>query len=50
MHVDFIYSCINFIHLCTQLKLGNESSLGIEKGVHHLRKAVHMFPNSSVLR
>ncbi|KAG6407029.1 hypothetical protein SASPL_130011 [Salvia splendens] len=32
------------------LKSGNENSLGIQKGVDHLRKAVHMFPNSSVLR
>ncbi|KAL1560754.1 tetratricopeptide repeat protein SKI3 isoform X2 [Salvia divinorum] len=32
------------------LKNGKENSLGIQKGVDHLRKAVHMFPNSSVLR
>lgn len=46
----FILSCANFIHLYSQLKLGNEKSLGFQKGVDHLRKAVHMFPNSSVLR
>ncbi|PIN19633.1 TPR repeat-containing protein [Handroanthus impetiginosus] len=32
------------------LKHGHQDSLGIKKGVDHLRKALHMFPNSSVLR
>ncbi|KAH6780547.1 Tetratricopeptide repeat superfamily protein [Perilla frutescens var. hirtella] len=32
------------------LKNGNEDSLGIQKGVDHLRKLLHRFPNSSVLR
>ncbi|KAL7128860.1 hypothetical protein ABFS83_13G022300 [Erythranthe nasuta] len=32
------------------LKNGHEDSLGIQKGVDHLRKALHMYPNSSVLR
>ncbi|KAI3457257.1 hypothetical protein Pfo_013920 [Paulownia fortunei] len=32
------------------LKHGNKDSLGIQKGVDHLRKALHMYPNSSVLR
>lgn len=32
------------------LKDGNEDSLGIRKGVDHLRKTLHMFPDSSVLR
>ncbi|KAK4424686.1 Tetratricopeptide repeat protein SKI3 [Sesamum alatum] len=32
------------------LKHGSNDSLGIQKGVDHLRKALHMYPNSSVLR
>ncbi|KAL0283123.1 UNVERIFIED_CONTAM: Tetratricopeptide repeat protein SKI3, partial [Sesamum radiatum] len=32
------------------LKHGSNNSLGIQKGVDHLRKALHMYPNSSLLR
>ncbi|KAL3647168.1 hypothetical protein CASFOL_008136 [Castilleja foliolosa] len=32
------------------LRHGNNDSLGIQKGVHHLRKVLHMYPTSSVLR
>ncbi|KAL0375668.1 UNVERIFIED_CONTAM: Tetratricopeptide repeat protein SKI3 [Sesamum calycinum] len=32
------------------LKHGSNDSLGIQKGVDHLRKALHMYPNSSELR
>ncbi|GFP89520.1 tetratricopeptide repeat protein 37 [Phtheirospermum japonicum] len=32
------------------LRHGNKDSLGIQKGVHHLRKVLHMYPTSSVLR
>ncbi|KAG8386967.1 hypothetical protein BUALT_Bualt03G0203700 [Buddleja alternifolia] len=32
------------------LKQGHKDSLGIQKGVDHLRKILHMYPNSSVLR
>ncbi|KAL8474407.1 hypothetical protein ACS0TY_031035 [Phlomoides rotata] len=38
------------ITLSKLLKHGYEDSLGIQKGVDHLRKALHMYPNSSVLR
>ncbi|KAL3645407.1 hypothetical protein CASFOL_010587 [Castilleja foliolosa] len=32
------------------LRHGNKDSLGIQKGVHHLRRVLHMYPTSSVLR
>ncbi|XP_051140393.1 tetratricopeptide repeat protein SKI3 [Andrographis paniculata] len=32
------------------LKNGNQESLGMQKGVDHLRKALHMFPNNTSLR
>ncbi|KAL0387564.1 UNVERIFIED_CONTAM: Tetratricopeptide repeat protein SKI3 [Sesamum radiatum] len=34
----------------SELKHGSNDSLGIQKGVDHLRKALHMYPNSSELR
>ncbi|KAL0455166.1 UNVERIFIED_CONTAM: Tetratricopeptide repeat protein SKI3 [Sesamum latifolium] len=34
----------------SELKHGSKNSLGIQKGVDHLRKALHMYPNSSLLR
>ncbi|RVX15851.1 Tetratricopeptide repeat protein SKI3 [Vitis vinifera] len=32
------------------VKQGSEHCLGFENGVHHLRKALHMFPNSVLIR
>ncbi|KAI4366241.1 hypothetical protein MLD38_022139 [Melastoma candidum] len=38
------------ISLGKVIKNGSASSLGYQSGVHHLRKALHMFPNSDMLR
>lgn len=33
-----------------QIKQGSEHRLGYQSGIDHLRKALHMYPNSSLLR
>lgn len=47
---DEIMAMHMLIALGKILKTGHKNSLGIQKGVDHLRKAIHMFPNSSLLR
>ena len=41
---DLCFACV------MQVKQGSEHCLGFENGVHHLRKALHMFPNSVLIR
>ncbi|CAA0808618.1 Tetratricopeptide repeat protein SKI3 [Striga hermonthica] len=58
--VSFKYKCFltfvkcytRFMHFVGSLQLrnGSKDSLGIQKGVQHLRKALHMYPTSSTLR
>lgn len=35
---------------CMQVKHGSEYRLGYQRGIDHLRKSLHLYPNSSLLR
>lgn len=41
---------LNALGQCMQVKHGTEYRLGYQKGIDHVRKSLHMYPNSSLLR
>ena len=45
-----ILICYCYCFMIMQVKNGSGCSLGLQSGVAHLRKALHKYPNSCLLR